>query len=74
VVQTAARLLADIPKLEPHITSRAAEIDSGRRIRNLRALDGVADLRLGLPERPRHDYCRLGPACGEGLLVFFPIL
>jgi alkylation response protein AidB-like acyl-CoA dehydrogenase len=32
MTQTAQRLLADIRKLAPHITSRAAEIEAGRRI------------------------------------------
>jgi alkylation response protein AidB-like acyl-CoA dehydrogenase len=32
MTQTAQRLLADIRELGPHITSRAAEIEAGRRI------------------------------------------
>src|SRR4030088_503777 len=121
--QTAQRLLADIRELAPHVTSRAAEIETGRRIpldlvealrsigvfrmfvpqshgglelelpsalevigalgrlarrfarlgrddrrrvRHLRALPPAGNLRSGLPERPGHDYCRLGPACRYG--------
>jgi alkylation response protein AidB-like acyl-CoA dehydrogenase len=53
MIQTAQRLLADIRKLAPHITSRAAEIEAGRRIPLdlVEALRSIGVFRMFAPQR-----------------------
>jgi indole-3-acetate monooxygenase len=52
MTQTVQRLLADIRKLEPHITSRAAEIEVGRRIPLdlVEALKSIGVVRMFVPQ------------------------
>jgi alkylation response protein AidB-like acyl-CoA dehydrogenase len=51
--QTTQRLLADIRELAPHVTSRAAEIEAGRRIPPdlVQALRSTGVFRMFVPQR-----------------------
>jgi hypothetical protein len=53
MTHTAQRLLADIRKLAPHITSRAAEIEAGHRtpIELVEALRSTGVFRMFVPQR-----------------------
>src|ERR1700704_1515901 len=52
MTQTAQRLLADIRELVPHVTSRAAEIETGRRIPLdlVEALRSIGVFRMFVPQ------------------------
>ena len=41
-------------------------VDDRWRVRHFRFIAATGYLRAGLPEWPRRDDCRLGPACREG--------
>src|SRR3981081_2021688 len=69
--QTTQRLLAEIRELAPHVTSRAAEIEAGRRIPPdlVEALRSTGVFRMFVPQR----HGGLGLGLHTGLAGFAPL-
>jgi hypothetical protein len=67
MTNTAKRLLADIRELAPDISSRAAEIEAGRRIPPdlVEALRSICVFRMFVPSEPRRAGARSADGAGD---------